>query len=81
MSSDYYAVKIPNLSKPLVYFESWSITRIYFNYQKIYLGVKMSCLPIIRVKEGIDLLIVLILGNLSFSRGKLRSSMRQAKLT
>jgi hypothetical protein len=53
MSSDYFVVKIVNPSKLLDYYGNWSITLIYFNYQKIYLGVKMFCLPIIRAKAGI----------------------------
>ena len=54
MSSDYFVGKIVNLSKLLDYYVNWLITLIYFNYQKIYLGVRMSCLPIIRVKAGIE---------------------------
>ena len=53
MSSDYSVVKILNHSKRSVCYVNWSIIRIYFNYQKIYLGVKMCCLPITRVKDGI----------------------------
>lgn len=54
MSSDYFVVKTVNLSKLSVYCENWLITRIYFNYQKIYLGVRMCYLPIIRVKDGTE---------------------------
>lgn len=54
MSSDYFVGKIVNLSKLSDYYENWSITPIYFSYQKIYLGVRMCCLPIIRVKAGIE---------------------------
>ena len=53
MSSDYFVVKTVNLSKLLDYYVNWLITRIYFSYQKIYLGVRMCYLPIIRVKDGI----------------------------
>jgi hypothetical protein len=53
MSSDYFVGKIVNPSKLLDYYGNWSITRIYFNYQMICLGVRMCCLPIIRVKDGI----------------------------
>ena len=70
-SNVYYVVRTLNLWRRSDYFENWSITLIYFNYQKIYLGVRMSCRMITRVKDGIGLWIVLILGNLSFSRGKL----------
>lgn len=53
MSSDYFVGKIVNPSKLSDYYVNWSITRIYFSYQKIYLGVRMFCLPITRVKDGI----------------------------
>jgi hypothetical protein len=53
MSSDYFVGKIVNPSKQLDYYGNWSITLIYFNYQKIYLGVRMYYLPITRVKDGI----------------------------
>lgn len=54
MSSAYYVVKTLNRLKQSDYYGNWSITPIYFNYQTIFLGVRMFCLPIIRVRVEIE---------------------------